>query len=101
MEGTPDSEVILTQVKMRGVWRVGWTLTGVTTLSNEVAMNSTSVTSAAQVNDVDHSTRIALSVMEDHEFSSDDEFIRWCGWNELLFAVEIEGIMELSAESFL
>jgi len=64
-------------------------------------MNSTSLTSAAQVNDLDHSTRIALSVMQSHEFSSDDEFIRWCGFNELLFAVEIEGIMELSTEPFL
>lgn len=64
-------------------------------------MNSTTVTSAAQVNDLDHSTRIALSVMQNHDFSSDDEFIRWCGLNELLFAVELEGIMELSTELFL
>lgn len=64
-------------------------------------MNSTSVTSAAQVTDLDPFTRTALSVMQDHEFRSDDEFIRRCGLNELLFAVEMDGITELSTEPFL
>jgi len=67
-------------------------------------MNSTTVTSAAQVNDfngLDPFTRPALSIMQDDEFGSGDEFARWCGWNELLFAIEIDGIMELSAEPFL
>jgi hypothetical protein len=64
-------------------------------------MNFTSSTADAQVNDRDPSKWSAPTTMQGHEFGSEDEATRWCGLNELLFAIEMDEIMELPPEAFL
>jgi hypothetical protein len=64
-------------------------------------MNSPSSISGTQARDLDPSTWTAPPMMAGHEFGSEEDALRWCGLNELLFAVEADGIMELSVEPVL
>lgn len=80
----------MTQIKTRTVPRQTLGFPGIS-LGNEVAMNSSPPNSDAPMHEF-------APWPQDSEFTSEEEQLRWCGLNELLMAVELDGITELSAD---